>query len=120
MNMIVGVVLAIIGLIMTVWGGTKKSGYDYEIYQELERFSETRKIDAALAIGIIFLIIGIVLLALAYLKKTNGGSNTTVFKPTNGSNVNIGIPVRNNGRCAKCGAVMNGNMQFCPVCGQRK
>lgn len=117
MSIIVGAILALIGLIMTICGGVEHSSDLYKYYKLIGRTSETRGTDAILAIGIIFLIVGIVLIALTFLKKANGGNS--VFKPANGGNVNIGTPAQSKCRCAKCGAVMNGAMQFCPECGSQ-
>lgn len=118
MSFIIGAVLAVIGLIMTVWGGTQRSSWEYQAIKEWAgSTSETRQIDAVVAFGVIFLLAGIGLIVYTVLKNSNAGNGAG--RPINLSGVKPGVAAQNQCRCAKCGAMMNGAMQFCPECGSQ-
>lgn len=114
-EMILGAILAAIGTIMTVWGHNQQQTIEYKWCKAFEEYSETIGIDAVFYIGLILLIIGIIVLIFSIVHKFSSGGSSLL--QMNSTNKVADLQSRNKYRCAKCGALMDESMKFCPDCG---
>ena len=115
--MILGILLTIVGIIMTAIGGSWRNTWEYQVAKAWGyKGEEMIIIDAVFTIGIIALIVGILLIVLKVIKKSSGGGKRGFSAPK----ITINIPNFTAPKkfvCANCGTEVAENMSFCPNCG---
>ena len=122
--MILGILLTIVGVIMTAIGGSLRNTWEYQAakvakawgWLDAEEKFYIFIIDAIFVIGIIALILGIIRIVLKVIKKSSGGGKRGFSAPKITINVpNFTAPKKF--ACANCGTEVAENMAFCPNCG---
>ncbi len=118
--LIVGIILTIVGGIMTAWGKNQQNSWEYSVAKAFGSSSDTAGADIVFYIGLLLLIVGIVLFVVACVKKISA-SKAGYTPPKNyGTTPSLNTPINPMVKCTSCGSDIDSTMAFCPNCGSAK